>query len=83
MNKILEVIYYDYAERLLPENPLSTTEIENATSSLCDTYFSHMPSKEQDKAYARLADLHSAIEQNAFEVGFYSAVQLLTNREDF
>ena len=83
MNKILEVIYNDYTKRLLPENPLSTTEIENAISSLCDTYFSHMPSEEQDKAYTRLLNLCSAIEQNAFEVGFYAGIKLLANREKF
>ena len=78
MNKILEVIYNDYAEKLLPENQLETPEIRNATLSFLDTYFSHMPKNEQNKAFTRLIDLCDAIEENAFEVGFYVAVQLLT-----
>ncbi|MDE6087825.1 MAG: hypothetical protein K2G25_05505 [Oscillospiraceae bacterium] len=83
MNKLLEVIYYDYSEKTIAENQLTTTEIKNATLSFLDTYFSHMPENEYDKAYNKLVDLCSAIEQNAFEVGFYASVQLLTNRKDF
>ena len=83
MNKILEVIYNDYVERLLPENPLETPENREATLLFLDTYFSHMPENEYDKAYNKLIDLCSAIEENAFEVGFYAGVKLLTNRKNF
>ena len=83
MNRLLEVIYYDYEKKPIAENPLATTETEKATSSFLNTYFSHMSSEEQDEAFTRLADLCSTIKENAFEVGFYAGVQLLTNREDF
>lgn len=83
MNKLLEVIYYDYSEKPIAENQLATTEIENAKLSFLNTYFSHMSSEEQDKAGAGLINLCNTIEENAFEVGFYAGVHLLTNREDF
>lgn len=83
MNKLLEVIYNDYEEKTIAENPLATTEIENATLSFLDTYFSHMSENEHNKAYNKLIDLCNAIQENAFEVGFYAGVQLLTNREKF
>ena len=83
MNKLLEVIYNDYTEKPIAENQIQTPEIGNATSSFLNTYFSHMSSEEQDEAFTRLADLCNAIQENAFEVGFYAGVQLLTNREKF
>ncbi|MBD5143291.1 MAG: hypothetical protein HDT22_06740 [Ruminococcus sp.] len=83
MNKLLKVIYNDYAERLLPENPLETPEIRNATLSFLDTYFSHMSREEHDKVFTRLIDLRDVVEENAFEVGFYAGVKLLMNRKDF
>ena len=83
MNKILEVIYNDYTEKPIAENQIQTPEIGNATSSFLHTYFSHMSNEEQDKACTRFADLCNAIEENAFEVGFYAGITLLTNRKDF
>ncbi|MDE6004945.1 MAG: hypothetical protein K2G88_06125 [Oscillospiraceae bacterium] len=83
MNRLLEVIYYDYEEKPIAENQLSTTEIRNATLSFLDTYFSHMSENEYDEACNKLIDLCGAIKENAFEVGFYAGVQLMTNRKDF
>lgn len=83
MNKLLKVIYNDYANKLIQENQLATTEIENAVSSFLDTYFSHMSNEEQEKAYEMLIELYNTIEENAFEVGFYAGVKLLMNRKDF
>lgn len=77
MNKILEVIYNDYDRNLTPENPLYKAEIQKKTDTFFETWFSHMSYEEQDKACTMLAKLHSDIQENAFEVGFYAGVQLL------
>lgn len=77
MNHLLEIIYNDYAEKLLPENQLETPEIRNAKLSFFNTYFSYMSDKEQDKAYNRLLDLCNIVEENAFEVGFRAGIKLL------
>lgn len=78
MNKSLEIIYNDYLEKPLNENQLETPEISNALESFFRTYFGHMPYKEYDKAYTKLIKIVSAYQENAFEVGFYTAVKLLT-----
>lgn len=77
MNRLLEVIYYDYAEKEISENQFETPEIRKAVTSFAETYFSHMSEEEQDKAFDMLTNLHKAIEKNCFEVGFYAGVKLL------
>ena len=83
MNRLLEAIYNDYDTNPIPENPLYNVEIQKEADTFFDTWFSHMSYEEQDKACTALAKLHSDIQENAFEVGFYAGVQLLTNREKF
>ena len=83
MNKLLEVIYNDYDTNPTQENPLYKAEIQKKTDTFFETWFSHMSYEERDKADSMLAELHSDIQENAFEVGFYAGITLLTNRKDF
>ena len=80
MNKQLEKLYIPLAEEDREHNPFRTPEIYEKYKDFFDTYFSTsvMTSQEYDTAYEKLWNFANAIEENAFEVGFYTAVQLLT-----
>lgn len=80
MEKFLERIYLPLTEADIKNNPFCTPEIDEKYDTFFNAYFSTsvMTSQEYDTASTKLWDFASAVEENAFEVGFYTAVQLLT-----
>ena len=80
MNKHLERIYIPIAEDS-ENNLFRTSEIDEKYDDFFNTYFSTsvMTHQEYDTACEKIVALMHSIEGNAFEVGFYTAVQLLTN----
>ena len=77
MNKILELIYTNYKEKPIKENPLETPKLQKAFHSFFDAYFGHLSSDKYDKAYDRLFDIISAYQENAFATGFYAGIKLM------
>ncbi len=82
MNKHLERIYLPLVEDT-ENSPFTTPEINQKYNDFFNTYFSTsvMTIQEYDTACIKIVDLMNAVEGNAFEVGFYTAVQLLTDRK--
>ncbi|MDE6833535.1 MAG: hypothetical protein K2J39_04720 [Ruminococcus sp.] len=79
MNKQLEKLYLPFAKADTANNPFCTAEIGEKYKDFFDTYFSTsvMTSQEYDTATTKFFAFATAVEENAFEVGFYTAVQLL------
>ena len=79
MNKLLENLYAPLSEENVENNPFCTTKIDEKYDAFFNTYFSTcvMTSQEYDTALGKFADFADAVEENAFEVGFYTAVNLL------
>ncbi|MDE5620590.1 MAG: hypothetical protein K2I80_08785 [Ruminococcus sp.] len=79
MNKHLERIYLPLTEEKTENNPFCTAEIDEKYQAFFDIYFnpSVMTSQEYDTACTKFFNFANAVEANAFEVGFYTAVQLL------
>ena len=80
MNKQLEKLYIPLTEDNTENNLFCTAEIEKTQTAFFDTYFSTsvMTLSEYDTALNKFVDFANAVEKNAFEVGFYTAVKLLT-----
>ena len=80
MNKQLEKLYLPLIKADIEHNPFYTAEIGEKHKAFFDTYFSTdvMTSQEYDTATDKLFSYVGAVEENAFEVGFYTAVELLT-----
>lgn len=81
MNEHLERIYLPLAEVDIKDSPFCTPEIDEKYDTFFNAYFSTsvMTSQEYDTASTKFWNFANAVEENAFEVGFYTAVQLLTN----
>ncbi|MDE5854637.1 MAG: hypothetical protein K2H19_06195 [Ruminococcus sp.] len=79
MNKILELIYFDYKKMPIKENPLETPEVEEALNSFFTTYFGHIYVHRDkcEQAWHRLLDIISAYQELAFETGFYAGIELM------
>lgn len=79
MNKILKKIYLSLAEADTKDNPFATQEIDERYDDFFNAYFSTsvMTLQEYDTATAKFFNFATAVEKNAFEVGFYTAVKLL------
>lgn len=74
MNKTLEILFDNFASKRLAEEP----------QALCDQLFSTVTAgktlREENKIFDMLGAYELAVEAEAFKAGFYSAVQLLTNK---
>ena len=81
MNKVLERIYASLVEEEIQDNPFETSEINYKLNKFDDTYLKKGSYDEKFKAFDELSDLNSAIQRNAFAVGFRTAVELLTGDE--
>lgn len=84
MNKLLEKLYAPLTEENTKNNPFITQEIDKKHDAFFNTYFSTsvMTAQEYDTASIKFLDFVSAVEENAFEVGFYTAVKLLTESSE-
>ena len=81
MNRVLERIYASLVEEEIQDNPFETSEINYKLNQFDDTYLKKGSYDEKFKAFDELSDLNSAIQRNAFAVGFHTAVELLTGRK--
>lgn len=84
MNKLLKKLYAPLTDENIENNPFVTQEIEETQHAFFDTYFSTsvMTSQEYDTALTKFLNFANAVEENAFEVGFYTAVKLLTESSE-
>lgn len=80
MNKQLEKLYIPLTEETTENNPFYTAEIDKRYDDFFNAYFSIsvMTRDEYDTACTKFVAFSNAVEVNAFEVGFYTAVKLLT-----
>ena len=76
MNKNLETLY----NSLLEKDALYTKEATHAFTVLCSAITKGKSFEEKEKIFEMLGNYEEVIESNAFKVGFYTAVELLTNK---
>ena len=77
MNKFLKTLYTELVCEPLPENKLETPAIRSKITAFCDTYLEKKSFDEYDEAFCSLIDLASDFQEQAFSVGFYTAIDLL------
>lgn len=77
MNNTLKVIFDELRCEPLPENKLETPATRAKLTAFCDTYLEKKSFDEYDKAFFSLIDLTSDFQEQAFTVGFYTAIDLL------
>ncbi|MDE7104742.1 MAG: hypothetical protein K2O36_02545 [Ruminococcus sp.] len=79
MNKQLEKLYVPLANENIENNPFITQKINEKYDTFFNTYFSTsvMTYQEYDTASTKFFDFVETVKENAFEVGFYTAVKLL------
>lgn len=77
MNKSLKTLYTELICEPLPENKLETPAIRAKLTAFCDTYLEKKSLEKFDKAFCSLIDLTSDFQEQAFSVGFYTAIDLL------
>lgn len=73
MNKVLKQLYLSLSE----DDAFCTEEISEKRSSIIENYFFSMNHDEAWEAEEKLSFYTIAVADNAFEVGFRTAVQLL------
>ena len=83
MNKQLEKLYLSLTVEKLENNPFCTAEIGEKYNAFFNTYFSTdiMTRDEYDTAMEKFFNFANAVEENAFEIGFKTAIQLLMGGE--
>lgn len=74
MNKVLERLY----SSLLEDDALNSEEIEMSQYLFQSVFTDGMSSEKKGIFYEMLNNYSSTVEKNAFEVGFETAVRLLT-----
>lgn len=74
MNKTLEILFNDFASKRLAEEPQALFD------QLFDTVTADKTFREENKIFDMFGAYELAVEAEAFKAGFYSAVQLLTNK---
>lgn len=82
MNAKLKIIYDNlFFNEKEKENELETERARTLTTKFFDTYCRNLSPKALDKVTCDLYNIVSEYEENAFSVGFYTAVELLTGRK--
>lgn len=77
MNAKLKIIY-DNLFFSKKENELETERARTLTAKFFDTYCRNLSTEVSDKFFRNVYDIILEYEENAFSVGFYTAVELLT-----
>lgn len=72
MNKILEKLYHS-----VKDDDFDSEESSEAYGYFYDTFTADMSLEYENKFFGMLNSYTTAVEKNAFEVGFRTAVQLL------
>ena len=80
MNAKLKVIY-DALFFNEKENELETERARTLSTKFFDTYCRNLSTEVSDKFTCDVYDIISEYEENAFSVGFYTAVELLTGEK--
>lgn len=73
MNKIINSLYLSFRE----DNRFNTEKVKRTYERFYRTFTADMSIDTANKFFDILADYSSAVEKNAFETGFKTAVQLL------
>ncbi len=78
MNEMVKILYDELSEKLVPDNPFETAKCIDKFNSFAKKWIPEtMP--QHEKAWCELADLYYSGQENAFAVGFRTAVKLLMN----
>lgn len=77
MNSTLKVIFDELACKPLKDNPFETKGTGKKLSDFLRTRFIYKDNKHFDEIFCSLIDITSEIQEQAFTVGFYTAIDLL------
>ena len=74
MNKTLEILFNDFANKRLAEEPQARYD------QLYSTVTAGRTPREENKIFDMFGAYELAVEAEAFKAGFYSAVEILTHK---
>lgn len=79
MNEMLELLYNGLDETFLPNNLFEPSKVRESFDRFAKKWFQKQPNTTRDEILTELVELCCLERRNAFSVGFYAAVKLLTN----
>lgn len=78
MNEMVKILYDKLSSKTIPDNPFETAECVNKFDFFVEKWIPKtMP--QYREAWNELVDLYYSGQENAFAVGFRTAVKLLMN----
>lgn len=75
MNEYVKMLYDGISEKTVPDNPFETAKSREALSYFYEWFLE----RNEEGKYNELVDLYYYGQENAFSVGFRTAVKLLMN----
>lgn len=81
MNDTLKIIFDTLSNQLLENNPFETKGTSKRLGDFLRTRFVYKDNEQFDEIFCSIIDITSEIQEQAFTVGFYTAVDLLTRGE--
>lgn len=81
MNDTLKVIFDNFLNQSLENNPFETKGTSRKLGDFLRTRFVYKDNEHFDEIFSGIIDITSEIQEQAFTVGFYTAIDLLTRGE--
>lgn len=81
MNDTLKVIFDNFLNQSLENNPFETKGTDRKLGDFLRTRFVYKDKEHFDEIFCGIIDITSEIQEQAFTVGFYTAIDLLTRGE--
>lgn len=76
MNDTLKIIFDELVCK--PDSPLESKETDRKLDDFLRTRFIYKDNKQFDEIFGEIISIAGEIQEQAFSVGFYTAVELLT-----
>ena len=81
VNDTLKIIFDELVCKPLKDNPFESKETNKKLDDFLRTRFIYKDNKQFDEIFGEIISIAGEIQEQAFSVGFYTAVELLTGRK--
>lgn len=81
MNDTLKIIFDNFLNQSIENNPFETKGTGRKLGDFLSTRFVYKDNEHFDEIFSGIIDITSEIQEQAFTVGFYTAIDLLTRGE--
>lgn len=81
MNDTLKIIFDKFSNQSIENNPFESKETDRKLDDFLRTRFVYKDTEQFDEIFGEIISITSEIQEQAFSVGFYTAVELLTGRK--